>query len=61
MTESQIKQAIKNTNLVPNIDIPMHTRAILAGDYTLRQLLDNAGSWYSFDGYAHEDALMDTM
>ena len=61
MNANQINQEIKASKLVPDSDIPMHTRAILAGDYSLRQLLANAGAWYSFDGYAHETALMDTM
>ena len=61
MDANQIKQAIKNSNLVPNTEIGMHTRAIIAGDYTLNQLLANAVEWYGFDGYAHETALMDTM
>ena len=61
MTKTQLIAAIKNSGKVENSDAAMHADAILAGDYTLTDLFANAAAFYRYDGYAHEDALMDTM
>lgn len=50
----QIAKTIFNSNKIPNNDIDMHVRAILAGDYTLRELLANADEFYSMGGYTLE-------
>ena len=56
MTKTQLIAVIKNSGKVENADA-----AILAGDYTLADLFANAAAFYGYDGYAHEDLLMDTM
>ena len=61
MTKTQLIAAIKNSGKVENADAAMRADAILAGDYTLADLFANAAAFYGFDGYAHEDALMDTV
>ena len=61
MTKTQLIAAIKNSGKVENADAAMHADAILAGDYTLADLFANAAAFYGYDGYAHEDLLMDTM
>lgn len=61
MTKTQLISAIKNSGKVENDDASMHADAILAGNYTLAELFANASAFYGYDGYAHEDALMDTM
>ena len=61
MTKTQLIAAIKTSGKVENADAAMHADAILAGDYTLAELFANAAAFYGFNGYAHEDALMDSM
>ena len=51
---NQIATVIFNSNKIPNSDIDMHVRAILAGDYTLQELLANADAFYSVSGYTLE-------
>lgn len=50
----QIAAIIFNSNKIPNSDIDMHVRAILAGDYTLQELLAHADKFYSMSGYTLE-------
>lgn len=46
----QLRAVIFNSCKVPNADIEMHVRAILAGDYTVRDLLENADAFYGTYG-----------
>jgi len=57
----QITAAIFNSDKIPNVDIDMHVRAILAGDYTLQDLLANADAFYSMDGYTLDGELQFLM
>lgn len=61
MTKGQLIEVIKASGKIENADAAMHAAAIIAGEYTLAALLDNASQFYSFDGYAHDDMLMDSM
>jgi len=58
---TQLYKIIFDSNLVPNEDIKMHIEAIERGDYSLIDLLENAKKFYSFDQYAQEDVLIDSM
>ena len=51
---TQIATIIFNSSKIPNNDIDMHVRAILAGDYTLQELLANADEFYFMSGYTLE-------
>lgn len=57
----QLYKIIFDSGLVPNADIKIHIEAIERGDYSLIDLLENAQNFYSFDQYAHETVLMDSM
>ena len=48
----QLRALIFNSGKVPNTDIEMHVRAILAGDYTVQDLLANADAFYNMSGQA---------
>lgn len=61
MNVAQLTQAIKVSGRIPNEDADMHANAIFAGEYLLSDLFANASAFYSYDGYAHETALVDTM
>ncbi len=54
MNAMQIAKVIFNSNKIPNNDIDIHVRAILAGDYTLQELLASADAFYSMIGYTLE-------
>lgn len=58
---TQLYKIIFDSNLVSNADIKMHIEAIERGDYSLADLLENAQGFYSFDQYAHETTLTDSM
>ena len=58
---TQLHKIIFDSNLVPNAEIKMHVEAIERGYYSLIELLENARAFYSFDQYAHEDVLIDSM
>lgn len=58
---NQLYKIIFDSNLVPNEDIKMHVESIVRGDYSLVDLLENAQDFYSFDQYAHETILIDSM
>ena len=58
---TKLYKLIFDSNLVPNTDINMHVEAIIRGDYSLADLLENARVFYSFDQYAHETILTDSM
>lgn len=61
MTKGQLIEVIKASGKIDNADAAMHADAIVAGEYTLAVLLENAAHFYTFDGYAHDDMLMDSM
>ena len=61
MNIAQIANEIKTFNTVPSSEVMMHAAAILKGDYSIADLRANAKEVYDYNGYAHEDMLMDQM
>ena len=61
MNKRQVIEVIKASGKIENADASIHADAILAGEYTLATLFANASAFYNFDGYAHDDMLMDSM
>jgi hypothetical protein len=61
LTRVEIHKAIWDSGLVPNEDISMHVNAILAGDYSLNELLSAAPSWYNTSYSKVQDSLEDTL
>ena len=57
----ELHKVIWDSGLVPNEDISMHVNAILAGDYTLKDLLSAAPSWYNASYSKVQDSLEDTL
>ena len=57
----ELYKVIRQSNLVPNEDIRMHANAILAGDYSLNDLLSTAPSWYNASYSKVQESLEDTL
>ena len=53
----ELYKIIRQSNLIPNEDIKMHVNAILAGDYSLNELLSAARSWYNASYGKVQDSL----
>ena len=57
----ELYKLIRQSNLIPNEDIRMHVNAILAGEYSLNELLSAAPSWYNASYSKVQDSLEDTL